>query len=88
MTNIIHHVAIDHRPAGPLLDWILSITGCCSRAGQEWVSAPGTLAQYEMTRHGNLRLGQAIDVGFHGYAVMHNYKMDRIRTALHISVLP
>jgi hypothetical protein len=46
------------------------------------VSGLSILAQYEMTRHGHRRLarwGQGIDVGSIGYAVLHNYKMDRTR---------
>jgi hypothetical protein len=38
------------------------------------------LSQYEMTRRGHrrlARLGPGVDVGSIGYAVMHNYKMDR-----------
>jgi hypothetical protein len=46
------------------------------------VSGLSMLAQYEMTKHGHrklARLGQSIDVGSIGYAVLHNYKMDRNR---------
>jgi hypothetical protein len=41
------------------------------------VSGLSILAQYEMTRHGHrrlVRLGQTVDVGSIGYAVVHNYK--------------
>jgi hypothetical protein len=32
--------------------------------------------QYEMTRHGHRRLGQAINAGFSGRTVKDNYRLD------------
>jgi hypothetical protein len=48
-------------------------------AGTTGLSIP---AQYEMNRRGHRRLARlrpGVDVGSIGYAVMHNYKMDRTR---------
>ena len=62
--------------------WILSTALVQNKVGfagfEAVVSALSILAQYEMTRHGHRKLawlGQAIDVGFIGYTVVHNFRM-------------